>query len=280
MAFSDNVIEVHEATFEQDVIQKSHEKPVVVDFWAAWCGPCRMLGPILERLASEPGSNFILAKVDVDVNQGLSMRYGIQGIPAVKAFKDGQVAGEFVGALPEPQVRQFISELAPSEGEISKKSIEDLLGDRQWNEAEEAYRELLLEDPDNSEAKISLTRALIPQGKGCEAKQLLEELQGNYDLQAKSERLMPVAEYVCSVGDSDDDGLELTVVEAQYRQAARLLSRGSLAPAMDGLLEVLRYSKEYRDGQAKLVLIGIFELLGDEDPLTNIYRREMASILF
>jgi putative thioredoxin len=280
MAFSENVIEVHEATFEQDVIQKSHEKPVVVDFWAAWCGPCRMLGPILERLASEPGSNFILAKVDVDVNQDLSMRFGIQGIPAVKAFKDGQVAGEFVGALPEPQVRQFISELAPSEGEISKKSIEDLLGDRQWNEAEEAYRELLLEDPDNSEAKISLTRALIPQGKGCEAKQLLEELQGNYDLQAKSERLMPVAEYVCSVGDSDDDGLELTVVEAQYRQAARLLSRGSLAPAMDGLLEVLRYSKEYRDGQAKLVLLGIFELLGDEDPLTNIYRREMASILF
>jgi len=280
MAYSDNVIEVHEATFEQDVIQKSHEKPVVVDFWAAWCGPCRMLGPILERLASEPGSNFILAKVDVDANQDLSMRFGIQGIPAVKAFKDGQVAGEFVGALPEPQVRQFISELAPSKGEISKKSIEDLLGDRQWNEAEEAYRELLLEDPDNSEAKISLTRALIPQGKGCEAKQLLEELQGNHDLQAKSERLMPVAEYVCSVGDSDDDGLELTVVEAQYRQAARLLSRGSLAPAMDGLLEVLRYSKEYRDGQAKLVLLGIFELLGDEDPLTNIYRREMASILF
>jgi len=280
MAFSDNVIEVHEATFEQDVIQKSHEKPVVVDFWAAWCGPCRMLGPVLEKLASEPGSNFILAKVDVDVNQELSMRYGIQGIPAVKAFKDGQVAGEFVGALPEPQVRQFISELAPSEGEISKKSIEDLLGDRQWNEAEEAYRELLLENPDNSEAKMGLTRTLIPQGKGCEAKQLLEELQGNYDLQAKSDRLMPVAEYVCSVGDSDDDGLELTVVEAQYRQAARLLSRGSLAPAMDGLLEVLRYSKEYRDGQAKLVLLGIFELLGDEDPLTNIYRREMASILF
>ena len=222
MAYSENIIEVHESTFEQDVIQKSHEKPVVVDFWAEWCGPCLMLGPALERLASEPGSNFVLAKVDVDVNQGLAMRFGIQGIPAVKAFKDGQVAGEFVGALPEPQVRQFISELAPSEGEISKKSIGDLLGDRQWNEAEEAYRELLLEDPDNGEAKMGLTRALKPQGKGCEAKQLLEELQGNYDLQAKSERLIPVAEYVCSVGDSDDDGLELTVVEAQYRQAARV----------------------------------------------------------
>lgn len=280
MAYSDNVIEVHESTFEQDVIQKSHEKPVVVDFWAAWCGPCRMLGPVLERLASEPGSNFVLAKVDVDVNQGLAMRFGIQGIPAVKAFKDGQVAGEFVGALPEPQVRQFISELAPSEGEISKKSVENLLSDRQWKEAEEAYRELLIENPENSEAKIGLTRALIPQGKGCEAKRMLEELQGDHNLNAGTERLMPVAEYVCSVGESDDDGLELTVVEAQYRQAARLLGRGSLAPAMDGLLEVLRYNKEYRSGQAKLVLLGVFELLGDEDPLTNIYRREMASILF
>ena len=260
MAHSDNVIEVHESTFEQDVIQKSHEKPVVVDFWAEWCGPCRMLGPVLERLASEPGSNFVLAKVDVDVNQGLAMRFGIQGIPAVKAFKDGQVA-----ATGRP---------------ADLLDAENLLSDRQWKEAEEAYRELLIENPENSEAKIGLTRALIPQGKGCEAKRMLEELQGDHNLNAGTERLMPVAEYVCSVGESDDDGLELTVVEAQYRQAARLLGRGSLAPAMDGLLEVLRYNKEYRSGQAKLVLLGIFELLGDEDPLTNIYRREMASILF
>jgi len=280
MTFSDNVIEVHEATFEQDVIQRSHEKPVVVDFWAAWCGPCRMLGPVHERLASEPGSTFILAKVDVDANQNLSMRYGIQGIPAVKAFIDGQVAGEFVGALPEPQVRQFLSELAPSDGELSKKTIEDLLQDRQWKEAEDAYRELLADDPNNAEAKIGVTRALIPQGKGCEAKKLLEELLGDYKWQSNAERLVPVAEYICSVSETDDNGLELTVVEAQYRQAARLLSRGKIAPAMDGLLEVLRYNKDYRDGQARLVLLGIFELLGDEDSLTAVYRREMASILF
>jgi putative thioredoxin len=280
MAYSENVIEVHEATFEQDVIQRSHEKPVVVDFWAAWCGPCRQLGPVLERLASEPGSNFVLAKVDVDVNQGLSMRYGIQGIPAVKAFKDGQVAGEFVGALPEPQVRQFLSDLAPSDGELNKISIEGLLQDRQWEKAEDAYRELLAEDPSNAETKISLVSALIPQGKGCEAKEILGELIEDFSLQSRAERLMPVAEYVCMVSGTDDDGLELTVVEAQYRQAARLLSRGSVAPAMDGLLEVLRFSKDYRDGQARAVLLGLFEMLGDEDPLTVVYRREMASILF
>jgi putative thioredoxin len=280
MAYSENVIEVTEATFEQEVIAKSHEKPVVVDFWAAWCGPCRMLTPILERLASEPNSSFILAKVDVDSNQNLAMQYGIQGIPAVKAFKDGQVAGEFVGAQPEPMVRQFLDELAPSEGELNMRSIEGYLSDRRWNEAESGYRELLAADPDNQEIKFGLTRALIPQNKGCEAKEILEELLGDYSMHAKAKRLLPVAKYICSVSDSDDDGMELTVVEAQYRQAARLLARGSIAPSMDGLLEVLRFNKDYRDGQAKKVLLGVFELLGDEDPLTSVYRREMASILF
>lgn len=280
MAYSTNVIEVHEATFEKDVIERSHEKTVVVDFWAEWCGPCRMLGPTLERLATEPGSNFILAKVDVDVNQNLAMRYGIQGIPAVKAFKDGQVAGEFVGTLPEPRVREFLSEIAPSDGEMNKQSVEGLLNDRRWEEAETAYAGLLAEDPGNSETKIGLVRSLIPQGKGCEAKGMLEELLEDYGVQAKAQNLLPVAEYICSVSESDDNGMELTVVEAQYRQAARLLSRGSIAPAMDGLLEVLRYNKDYKDGQARAVLLGIFELLGDNDPLTAVYRREMASILF
>ena len=186
MAYSENVIEVHEATFERDVIERSHEKPVVVDFWAAWCGPCRMLGPVLERLANEPGSNFILAKVDVDVNQNLSMQYGIQGIPAVKAFKDGQVAGEFVGALPEPRVRQFLSELAPSDGEMNKQSVEGLLSDRHWAEAEAAYAELLAEESGNNETKIGLVRALIPQGKGCEAKGILEGLLDDFFFSGKS----------------------------------------------------------------------------------------------
>lgn len=280
MAFSSNVIEVNEATFEQDVIAKSHDKPVVVDFWAAWCGPCRMLGPILERLASEPDSNFILAKVDVDQNQGLAMRYGIQGIPAVKAFRDGQIAGEFVGAQPEPMVRQFLSEISPSEADLNLVSIEGLLRDHSWQEAEELARETLVEDETNLEIKVDLARSLIPQGKGCEAKTLLEELLADYSVQSRAEPLMPVADHVCAVMQANDDGKELTVVEAQYRQAARLLGKGNLAPALDGLLEVLRFNKEYKKGQAKRVLLGIFEILGDEDPLTSIYRREMASILF
>jgi putative thioredoxin len=280
MGYSENVVNVQEATFQEAVIQKSHEKPVVVDFWAAWCGPCRMLGPVLERLASEPESGFVLAKVDVDANPGLAMRYGIQGIPAVKAFVDGQVADEFVGAQPEPMVRQFLSNLAPSEEEQGIRSAQELLSDRSWKEAEERFREMLETESSNGTATFGLAQALIGQGLGCEAESYLDELKYEPTYLESVERLLILAQYLCIVAQKDDEGAELTVVESQYRHAAHLFTQGNYSAALDGLLEVLRYNKDYRDGQAKAVLLGIFELFGDEDPLTNIYRREMASVLF
>ena len=280
MAQTSNIIEVQEATFERDVVQKSYEKPVVVDFWAAWCGPCRMLGPILERLAAEPNSNFVLAKVDVDANPGLSMRYGVRGIPAVKAFSNGQVVDEFVGAQPEPMVRQFLSRIAPSEAEQTAVTAEELLADRRWSDAELLFRDMLEADPANSTAKLGLARALIGQGEGCKAQFYLEELKSIPETLASAEMLFPLAAYICSAAEKSDENAEVTVVEAQYRQSARLFSQGKIAPALDGLLDVLRYNKNYRDGQAKAVMLGIFELLGDDDPLTNAYRREMASVLF
>ncbi len=280
MSLNSNVIDVHEATFESDVIQKSYEKPVVVDFWAAWCGPCRMLGPILERLAHEPGAGFVLAKVDVDANPGLAMRFGVQGIPAVKAFHNGKVAGEFVGAQPEPRVRQFIQSIAPSAAQESLESAESLMAKRKWGEAEKLYREMLEDDPANNMTKLGLTRTMIAQGKGCQAKGYLEDLLNDSATYAQSERLIPVADFVCAYANGQNAMEEITVVEAQYRQAAHLLAQGKLAPAMDGLLDVLRHNKNYRDGQAKAVMLGIFEILGDEDPLTSAYRRELAMILF
>ncbi len=280
MAQSANIVDVQEATFESDVIQKSFEKTVVVDFWAAWCGPCRMLGPTLERLANEPDSNFILAKVDVDSNQGLAMRYGIQGIPAVKAFRDGQVVDDFVGAQPEPMVRQFIQRNAPSPAGEAVISGENLLLDRQWTEAESLFREMLEEDPADAKARLGLAKSLLGQGDGCKSKFYLEDLTLKAETMDPAERLMPLADYLCTAAERKETNAEVTVIEAQYRQAARLFTDGKLAPALDGLLEVLRQNKNYRSGQAKNVVLGIFELLGDEDPLTQVYRREMASILF
>jgi len=241
-----SIIDVQESSFEKDVLQESHEQPVVVDFWAAWCGPCRTLGPILERLASEPNSEFLLAKVDVDSNPGLSMRYGVQGIPAVKAFKDGKVIDEFVGAQPEPMVRQFLERIAPSEASNSLSAAELLLAERRWGEA----------------------------------KFYLSELEQIVDIMTRAERLNPLAEYMCSFAEQDQTNAELTVVESKYRQGAILLGQGMATQAMDSLLDVLRYNKDYRNGQAKEVMLGMFEMLGDEDPLTRMYRSKTASILF
>jgi putative thioredoxin len=240
-----------------------------------------MLGPTLERLAAEPGSNFILAKVDVDTNQGLSMRYGVQGIPAVKAFKDGQVINEFVGAQPEPRVRQFLSQIAPNETELSLGAANRLLAEREWVKAEEHFSQLLSENSGRPEARLGLAKALLGQSKAASAKTQLEDLLQVPALMTTVEKLMPLVGFMKLVeGRETDEGLEMTPVEAQYRQAARLFSQGKIAPALDGLLDVLRYHKNYRDGQAKAVLLAIFEFLGDKDPLTNPYRQEMASILF
>jgi putative thioredoxin len=232
-------------------------------------------------LAGEPGSNFILAKVDVDANPGLAMRFGVQGIPAVKAFREGRVAGEFVGAQPEPQVRRFIQDVAPAgDGAETVVSPEGLIAERRWSEAADLYRQTLEDSPADPLARLGLAKALIGQGQGCKAQVYLADLQNEPATMVQAERLFPLADFLCSVAEKGDDNAEVTVVEAQYRQAARLLSQGKIAPAMDGLLDVLRHSKNYRDGQVKAVMLAVFELLGDEDPITGAYRREMASILF
>ena len=139
----ENIIEVSTATFEFNVIQQSANVPVVVNFWAPWCGPCRMLGPLLEKLAGgDPAFDFVLAKVNVDENPDLSRRFRVQGIPAVKAFVNGQVVAEFTGVQPEPRLRQWLQQLTPSAVEQALAEAHSLLATHQWAEAEAAYRRM------------------------------------------------------------------------------------------------------------------------------------------
>ena len=278
MADDESIIEVSDATFESDVIYRSQSKPVVVDFWAPWCGPCRMLGPILEKLAADPSLDFILAKVNVDDNPQISMRYQVQGIPAVKAFVDGEIEDEFVGALPEARVRQFVEKLVPGEADLAYREANSLLATRHWGQAETAFRELLESYPQRNAAKLGLARSLLAQGLGCEAQALLKDIRQGSEL-VQAERLLPLANYLCTI-DLVVDDLDSEPIEAQYRQAGRLLQRGNVEAAMDGFLDILRQDKQFRAGEPKHLMLGLFELLGDDDPLTESYRRELAMILF
>ena len=214
----------------------------------------------------------------MDENPELAAHYGVQGIPAVKAFRNGRVVGEFVGAQPEPAVRKFLKQIAPNEADQTLERAADLLAAGRAAEAEVAYRRIQSGAPDHPVARLGLVRALLAQGKGQAAERLLEGFPESRE-KVTAEKLSPLAQLITESlsGDSHDDAHRL---DSLYHRAGQLAAQANFPAAMDELLQILRQDKRYRQGQPRQVMLAIFELWGQDGPLTREYRNKLASVLF
>ena len=196
-------IEVSESEFETAVMDRSLEVPVLVDFWAPWCAPCRVLGPLLEKLTEEYAGDFVLAKVNVDESPSLAGALGIQGIPAVKLFRDGDIASEFTGALPEPAVREFLSRFLPSAADKRAQGAALLEQEGKGSEARTIYQEILDADPNHAKALLGLSRLLMDEGNNQAALAHLDKISLVADERKEADRL--IARIKLGEGSAQDE---------------------------------------------------------------------------
>jgi putative thioredoxin len=270
MAVADpNVIEVDEASFERAVLQESRRRPVVVDFWADWCQPCRLISPVLERLAAQGGGEWLLAKLDVDANQRLAAAFRIQSIPAVKAFRDGRVVDEFIGAIPEQSIRQFVTGLVPTEAD--RLVVEGETAERAGllDEAEARYRRAFESDPRHPGAGVGLGRVAAARGDLDEARRLLQPLRPD----PEAERLLAAID-VSRWAEPGANGF------GPLAAAERAAAEGRYADALEVFLAAVANGTEEDRQEAREAMLKVFAVLGDQDPLTREYRRRLASALF
>jgi putative thioredoxin len=281
-----NTFDAAAATFDQDVVEASKTVPIVVDFWAPWCGPCRVIKPILEKLAAEYGGKFLLAKVNTDENPDIAARYGVRGIPNVKAFVDGRVANEFTGALPESGVRSFIENVLPSAGEELRVAAAADIAQGDATAAEAKLRHAITLEPEHDAAHVDLAELLLARPDVDAAEAALAAVPGHrrddraaalatrIALLKKLASLPDLATLRARVDAQPDD------LDARLAYAQGLAAGSTFAPALDELLEIVRRGRGERREQARKAIVDIFGLAVDQPDLVSDYRRKLAGVLY
>lgn len=275
-------IDVSDSSFDALVIDESNRRPVVVDFWAPWCEPCKILGPTIEHVVAQRGQAVRLAKLNTDENPETAAKFKIEAIPEVKAFKDGEVVGQFTGVLPEEQIVQFFSELAPTAAESAVQEAERFADSGDFESAENTFRAALEDAPGNVDALLGLAAILLDQSEKDEALECIKRALP--DRRAKVMQHEIFLHEFAQTHEGED--LEGAVVEepqsprSHYRWGVMLAANGQFVESMDELLLSVQIDGKFADAAARKAILAIFDILGLDNPIVREYQKRLSALLF